>query len=515
MELAQQHPLEDDQEKVISLTEQNLKDLKRSMGRFQAIETGDPFRRVSGDLFLQMASFFDSPSIALSMACCKKWKFSMEGYKEIFRSVRMSGKGTNIAAGIKFFSQRCGNSIRRIDIGIKDYSYESADEELEAAISPSSLTLQDLWVHHPGDHCRLIIKIASKCPSLKILSSTSMPLTLKFAPLSLSSYPLPLPFKPILQELNWNAGGDSLIVADELLNSLESARRVIVNSRLVTPRWLVALLSSASSTLVEVRISGFIDQDVDEIPTSLDLPNLVNLRLPFAPRLRSTGDSSLFFQSLQAPNLHLLCIEAFRIKDLSFLPSESCPYRFAGFELLDVNNALIRETGKAEAASLVAALKNWKGLQSLGLKLTCCSSSFLDQFIQLVTPLSAESVKSGYGEQSLLPRLQHLVLGLQSQPFANKPVVSGKDLAILVASRIVQWKGFSGDQIASVAAGHLSQTSQQPQGQPFAPSGTVCPISSLKINTSVKIDDEDLLWLKGNVPSLQVNFRLVEGELRA
>lgn len=514
LELSQQQPLEETNEKY-SVPEVEIKKFSNKIREFKSLEHESPFKsRISEDLFLRMVSFFDSQSLVFVAAISKRFRTSIHGSTELFKSFQMIGKAKNIADGIKFFGQRCGNSIRSIDIGVKN---KVSSSDLLTAILPSCSNLEEFRVAHQRDLCSFILQIASECPLLKVLHSTRQP-GFSYGTIYETAW-IPSSWKvENLQELIWNGEGKSLGCDAVLLNSLQRATKVKIWEG-VRSSWVVELLSSASSTLVDVYIDSMYNEEVDSILVSIQLPSLVSLHLPHAPRSSSTQDSSLFFKSLHAPNLHLLSIEAFKPEYLSYLPLESHPAHFAGSRLLDFEEYLMIEARlrtnrieayQMEASSFVKATKDWNKLCTLELKLNGHTfAPFYEHLINLLTSLSPQNVESGYGQQTLLPNLQSLIFGHDHPPSYNDRSLSSKSIASLVGSRLALRRGLSSDQVAAVAAGDLSQVDQQPAGPPFAPQGTISCIKSVHIDVLLEVDDETLSWLQRNLLSLRTSHKLL------
>jgi len=74
------------------------------------------FERVSPDLFFKLFSFADATSLVRSTSVSKAWKQSIHGSSELFRNFRMEGKGQEMFKGLRLFSKRSQDSIRRMEL---------------------------------------------------------------------------------------------------------------------------------------------------------------------------------------------------------------------------------------------------------------------------------------------------------------------------------------------------------------------------------------------------------------
>lgn len=266
--------MRDEVELESSPLQSNMKLIIDGIKTFKGHESGNPFRRVSSDLFNHILSFSDSPSLSFCSAVCKKWRASVLQSSELFRIFEMNGASGNITAGINLFSSRSGNSLRCIKVGIKNKVNQEARALLESSILPSLGTIKELSVAHHGDLCEMILDIASHSPAIKLISSTRMDANDAFC------YPSPtgryLQWRPShqvkLQTLVWEAGGDNIKCDEMLLSSLQDAIVVRITSYTVTSGFLVQLLSS-NARLHTIRIPLTLDQEVSEMPASLHLPS--------------------------------------------------------------------------------------------------------------------------------------------------------------------------------------------------------------------------------------------------
>ena len=134
-------------------------------------------------------------------------------------------------------------------------------------------------------------------------------------------------------------------------------------------------------------------------------------------------------------------------------------------------------------------------------------SSFYAHLMDLLTPFSQARVDKGLEERPPLPELQILTLGDEQLPATATPI-SARKLATFVGTRLASWGELSSGQVSSIAAGDLSQVDQEPQGTPFSPDEFFYPITILKINVPLEVDDETLSWLEKKVPWLQVKHRI-------
>lgn len=260
----------------------DLKGMIGTLESMKAVENKSPFRRVTSEVFVRMASFCDSPSLVKSMEVCKSWNSSIAGSPHLFRQFKMEGNTEQITTGIKFFSSKCSNSIEVIDLKVGDSAKSSRLERLRKSIKPSSETLKTLSIVHCGHLCQLIIDVAAEAPLLSTLSSCRTEwFNVNNTP-SANSLILPTTWKPRLKTLFWNTGC-SLQSDENLLKALQEVKEVVLSSRGVKSSWVVKLLSSTPG--LEVLWLPLMEKDpegVEEIP-SLEAPNLLSLYLQFAP----------------------------------------------------------------------------------------------------------------------------------------------------------------------------------------------------------------------------------------
>ena len=174
---------------------------------------------------------------------------------------------------------------------------------------------------------------------------------------------------------------------DALLERLQGARKVIISSTELTSAWIVKLLPS-SSRLEEVRLRMGESSQVDNIPP-MNLPNLTYLYLDPPPKSTQTSDSSLFFNSLNAPRLRSLELDHPKLQDLSFLSTTSSLEQLLLCDL----HIPERVSAKAAASALVESIKDWSTLWALSLYASSSTHSiFYEQLVQLLTPFSREGV---------------------------------------------------------------------------------------------------------------------------
>lgn len=416
------------------------------------LENRNPFRNFSSDLLLKVFRFCDSPSLVKSAATCRLWNTSINGSPNLFRNFSMQGTHTSIVEGINHFSSKCQDSMESINLKIEDTADSAGRGHLRTAISPSSNTLKELWIGHLGNLNKTILALAADCPHLKTLSSTRSDRVFDAIikpPNGMTYDTLPSLWKPNLSNFVWHSVG--LRCNEALLNALQNAKEVAINSSGVGAGWVVQLLSAVSSlerlVIFQVGLEGV------RVTSVMNLPNLVLLRLSSAPRSLGANTSTPFFQNLNAPVLRNLWIHRVDVKDLYFLNFNSHPQIFTTYHLLNISSNA--EPGEVEASSLIGAIKDWTRLQTLNLFLPPSTpSSFWNQCTYLLTPYSRENVQNGYRGFNLLPCLQSLNLGYGAQSSSDQ-VISGTALVNLCAARIMSSKGFSPGEVSLVANGDL------------------------------------------------------------
>lgn len=249
-------------------------------------------------------------------------------------------------------------------------------------------------------------------------------------------------------------------------------------------------------SLVAVEVEPLTEGKLDTIPL-LNLPNLERLRLDHVPRSKATQDGNLL-QSLRAPKLTSLLINSLRTKDLCSLHSDINPESLTVFHIIGADQS--PKAAKAEATSLVKAMKNWDRLETLYLRLSPSTSpTFWNQFIRLISPLSRENLEANYRNHLVLPNLQRLIISRHSTPQSNKSsAISGGAVLSLVASRLASQRLLSDGQVALAASGDFLAC--EGAGEVSSPSQRVCEaLRSLSINVPVEIELDALKWLDRNV----------------
>lgn len=151
------------------LSNSDLGEIELKLLSLKDRELQSPFKRLSPELFIEVMSSCDSPSIAKSSSVCKSWNKSVLEAKSLFQSFKMEGKISNIIKGIQVFGQRSDNSIKSIDIEIGSKVTMKEQKELQESISPSSETIKVLIFLHQGGLSKLILNISSDCKELKSL----------------------------------------------------------------------------------------------------------------------------------------------------------------------------------------------------------------------------------------------------------------------------------------------------------------------------------------------------------
>jgi len=154
------------------VTLENLKQKECDFRSARAIEWKSRFGRVTPEVFIKVLFLCNSPAIAKFSQVCKIWQVPILATPDLFRNFEMEGNFESLIAGLEAFSKKCGHSLRTITIGINRTLDEDEKARLEAAILPSKTTLKLLSIASQGDICQLIMRVASKCDSLKLLCST-------------------------------------------------------------------------------------------------------------------------------------------------------------------------------------------------------------------------------------------------------------------------------------------------------------------------------------------------------
>lgn len=495
---AEEHPIEDeDDEESSPISDDQLENLIVAVCSSKNEESKISINnRLPSELFISAMEFADSPSLVMACSTCRSWRESILEATNLFGHFRMEGEASNIAKGINAFNARSGNSVRSIELVVKDRPLEP--QELRDAILASSKSLETLSIRHQGDLCLLILEVAADCPLLQDLYSLRVGKGALYAgPLSSrASIKLPANFKLKLRNFHWNSGSEGLVWDDTLQKSLENAREVILCSYGISPSRVVQLLSS-NSELVKLGIPWMEDDYVEEIPL-MELPRLQELFLDQSPRIGGTSKS--FYSNLQTPRLDLLRFKLLASKDLASLPADSAPRKLWVWKLLTESNG-----ESATALSPVESMKNWGNTRSLHFDFQQPGSSRLSSdLIFLLTPYSRESIQAGYHDKIILPQLRSITLGRSSS--SSETVIKGINLASLVASRLSISRGLGTGATCMAASGHLqSANSQRELGKPL-PSLKCSSINLLDVKFKVEMDEATALWLKDNVNDLKLSL---------
>lgn len=200
-----EHYVEDEEEEDASYLHVDFDEVGQIILAAQDHRVRNPFKKLSPDLFLKTVSCFDAPSLISSSATCKSWRNTIFESSEIFRNFKMEGKLLGIIDGIKFFSTRCGNSIRSISITVDKVFSTEHQEALTNAISPSFESLKELSVYHHGDMGKVIVGIAGQCPSLTLLRSSNKSGHRGSLSVQREVVAIPSIWKPTLRTLIWNS----------------------------------------------------------------------------------------------------------------------------------------------------------------------------------------------------------------------------------------------------------------------------------------------------------------------
>lgn len=271
-------------------------ELKDEIAKSKDRQLKSPFERLSPELFVQTMSLLDAPSVAIGTSICKSWNKSILESKRPFRHFEMEGQVSNIMKGLDVFGEKSGHLLTSIDLKIKEEVTDSEKEQLQDLILLSCGSLRSLSFAHNGELCEFIVRIASQCPALTVLSST------KFSGDRIFIFAVPrirtisfLPsWKAKLRTLIWNAGGESLLCDDALVDRLQEATHVFISSHGIKSSFIVKLLSSNSS-LVQLRLPWTKGEEVQGMESiSFDLPHLEHLRLEQIPPSTENAKCSSF-----------------------------------------------------------------------------------------------------------------------------------------------------------------------------------------------------------------------------
>lgn len=264
---------EDDEDEIHAhLMDSHLEELQESIKNLQTHQFKSRFNRLSPELFVKMMGFCDSRSLMISTSVSKSWNQSILGATDLFRHFQMEGKVSNITKGIEIFERRSNNSIRSIELKIKDRANATEQKQLQDAISPSYESLRWLSIVHQGELGRLSIDIASECPHLLFLSSIVNEERFSYPQEGSDQLEIPPSFKPKLEDFVWDNPECNLICNEHLLQCLQGAKGISLGCSGPQPAWVIRLLTSTSSTLITVILPFMSTGSVEEIPP-LDLPN--------------------------------------------------------------------------------------------------------------------------------------------------------------------------------------------------------------------------------------------------
>lgn len=394
------------------------------------------------------------------------------------------------------FSERSNHSIQSIVLKTTDKGEVSGLERLHDAIIPSSASLQTLSVSHPGNVCKFIAGIADQCPALVDLSSTG-DLGIYYCPDPVE-FPFSPSWQPKLRRFIWNTSEASLTCDDALLDRLREATDVTISTLGIKSSFVVKLLSS-TPTLVNLRVPMMEYDEVEGMESiSFNLPHLEVLRLEQIPPSTEDANGSFFFKNFKAPNLRELYLEYVNPKDFPLLNSNSSPVFF------EVENLLV-ETEEA-ATELAISMKNWKHLKSLSLNFvnSTIPSSFWNQFVRMLCPLSREAVESGCKDEFLLPKLESLTLSSHPNEVDSPHSFLLSALAAMIAARLAVYRRLSYKHVLLSAQGDLDSSLSDPSGEevPFS-SLEVSLLTSLIVETPYKAEEKAISWIKANVQSVQ------------
>lgn len=390
--------------------------------------------------------------------------------------------------------------MERVVLRVKEKLSSSKQQRLGFTILQSSKNLKVISISHQSDLCKLVVSVAEQCASLSRLESVrmnhekSLSGTSSRAPvLSFSSK-----WRPQLHTLIWTCGAESLLCDEVLLERLRGARKVSISSYNLGLPWIVRLLARGSN-LIDVRLRGNEKDAVENIP-QMNLPYLEQLYLGKTPKSRSTGDSSLFFQSLKTPKLATLSLGGTVPEDLSFLTSESVPQQLVIDDLLIASSVSLPEA----ASSLVKSLKGMKELQALHLRFTA-SNSFWVHLLSLLTPLSKANIQDDQQYRVLLPQLISLEIGKEDICKHSTPL-DPIHITSLLAARKAALNGCSFDQVSLVASGQSLEPSGALQEAAFETSKLTSQLRALRVEVPVKSDQKKQSWLKKNVFKVNVKW---------
>jgi len=132
---------------------------------------------------------------------------------------------------------------------------------------------------------------------------------------------------------------------------------------------------------------------------------------------------------------------------------------------------------------------------------------FWNHLILLLTPLSKESVRAGFEDSLLLPKLSSITLGDDDYP-SNSTPIDALDLASNAASRKAINGLLSTSQVMLAATGGDLESCDSPasNGTTAFP-GSCVKTSNLTVNPPLQVDEKTLEWLENNV--LGFNHRVL------
>lgn len=232
----------------------------------------------------------------------------------------------------------------------------SSKAALRKAIKPSSQHIKFLSVSHQADLCDWIVDVGGECDGVLVLRSLRIDEEEdRFRPTKGQiKFKFPSHWKAPLSQFKWMSGSGNLVCKDALMERVQGASEVKIGSTELTSAWTVKLLSS-NPNLIQLDLKAAGNGEVGEI-SSMNLPNLIYLYLEPIPKSKATGDSSIFFQNLETPQLEFLDLTGLDPKDLAFMKVESCPEQLS----ICYHQSNKSAHGGAAASFLIRSIKNWK-----------------------------------------------------------------------------------------------------------------------------------------------------------
>lgn len=377
----------------------------------------------------------------------------------------MRGHPVMISLGLELFQKRCKNTIHSVDLQVSDV--DSSKYFVTCNLTQSVHTLRSLKVAHHGELGPTLWKLAEKCKSLSVFSSSRLGniSAVKIPPLD-AAVALVGPSWADHQQFErfqWNCGESNLECNDGLLTLLQNARGILINSNNFSQTSLIKLLSSNTS-LVDLRIPSMDATDnLLDIPR-LNLPNLEILSLPWIPSVRRKQEH-LFFRQLYPPSLQYLKVG--HLEKPSSLSSFSQAYSLHSLMvgLSGISPGL--NSPETSASQFISSIDGCNTIRRLDLHLQGEGSSvFAKTFLALCTPYSKETIQGGWKDSLVFPDLRSVKLSSTQDAISGYQVtVDGFALTSFVAARKAVNRRVSLANVLLSANGHFT-ASEEPAASP-------------------------------------------------